>query len=115
MLWVYRATCEKLTGQTPFRLVYGVEVVRSMEYIVPGLCIAASTGMVDRRTLEEWLAQLTELGEDRFLVGFHQQVYKECEKAWHDRHIKLCTFKVNDLVLLYDNKFDKFPGKFQTN
>ena len=22
-------------------------------------------------------------------------------------------FKVNDLVLLYDNKFDKFPGKFR--
>jgi len=35
------------------------------------------------------------------------------EKAWHDRHIKLHTFKVNDLVLLYDNNFDKFPGKFQ--
>lgn len=23
------------------------------------------------------------------------------------------TFKVNDLVLLYDSKFAKFPGKFQ--
>jgi len=28
-------------------------------------------------------------------------------------HIKLCTFKVNDLVLLYDNKFTNFLGKFQ--
>jgi len=34
-------------------------------------------------------------------------------RTWHDRHIKLHTFKVNDLVLLYDNKFDKFPGKFR--
>ena len=25
------------------------------------------------------------------------------------------TFKVNDLVLLYDSKFDKFPGKFRMN
>lgn len=25
----------------------------------------------------------------------------------------MCTFKVNDLVLLYDIKFDKFPGKLQ--
>ena len=47
------------------------------------------------------------------MARFHQQVQKECEKAWHDRHIKLCTFKVNDLVLLYDSKFDKFPGKIQ--
>jgi len=25
----------------------------------------------------------------------------------------LCTFKVDDLVLLYDNKFEKFLGKFR--
>jgi len=28
-------------------------------------------------------------------------------------HIKLCTLKIIDLVLLYDNKFAKFRGKFQ--
>ena len=54
-----------------------------------------------------------ELEEDQFLVGFQQQVQKEHEKAWHDCHIKLRTFKVNDLVLLYDSKFTKFLGKFQ--
>ena len=36
----------------------------------------------------------------------------QCEKAWHDRHIKLGTFKVNNLLFLYDREFDKFPGKF---
>ena len=46
------------------------------------------------------------------MAGFHQQVKKEREKAWHDRHINLHTFKVNDLVLLYDSKFDKVLGKF---
>ena len=82
------------------------------EYIAPSLCITTLTGMVDREALEEWLVQLMELEEDRFLVGFHQQVQKEHEKAWHDCHIKLCTFKINDLVLLYDSKFTKFRGKF---
>ena len=105
-------TCKKLTGQTPFRLAYGVEVVMPMEYIVPSLRIATLTGMMDCKALEERLAQLAKLEEEIFLVGFHQQVQKQRKKAWHDRHIKLCTFKVNDLVLLYDNKFDKFPGKF---
>lgn len=52
------------------------------------------------------------LKEDRFLAGFHQQVQKEQEKSWQDQHIKLHTFKVNDVVLLYQSKFDKFPGKF---
>lgn len=53
-----------------------------------------------------------ELDEDRFLAGFHQPVYKEHEKAWHNRHIKLRMFKVNDLVLMYDSKFTMFPRKF---
>jgi len=69
--------------------------------------------MADRETLEEQLTQLMELEEDRFLVGFHQQVQKEHEKSWNDRHIKLRTFKVDDLVLIYNSKFTKFIGKFQ--
>ena len=55
ILWAYKMTCKKLTGQTPFRLVYGIEAVMMMEYIVPSLRIAALTEMADRETLEEWL------------------------------------------------------------
>jgi len=64
VLWAYRMTCNKLTGKTPFRLVYGIEAMMPMEYIVPSLCIAALTGMADCRPLEERLAQLAELEED---------------------------------------------------
>ena len=69
------------------------------------------TGMADCRALEERLAQLEELEEEWFLARFHQQVRKQREKAWHDYHRKLRTFKENDIVLLYDSKFKKFPGK----
>ena len=74
VLSAYRTTCKKLTGKTPFRLVYGIEVVIPMEYIVPSLCITVFIGMADRRALEERLVQLTEIEEDRFLVRIHQQV-----------------------------------------
>lgn len=113
VIQAYRKTCKKLTGQMSFKLVYGVEAVMPMEYIVPSLCIVVLIDMVDCEALKEWITQLMELEEDQFLARFHQQVQKEHENAWHDRHIKLHTFKVNDLVLLYDNKFTKFPGKFQ--
>ena len=46
-------TCKWITGQTPFKLVYGKEEVMPMEYIVPSLRIAATTGMDDATTLEE--------------------------------------------------------------
>lgn len=90
-----------------------VHHVMSMEYIVPSLWIAALTGMTHHEALKKRLTQLEELKEEPFLVGFHQQVQKKHEKSWHDYHIKLCTFKVNDLVLLYDSKFENFPGKFR--
>ena len=42
-------------------------------------------------------------------------MHKAREKAWHDRHIKNKIFQIGDLVLLYDSKFIKFPGKFKTH
>jgi hypothetical protein len=51
--------------------------------------------------------------EYRILVGFHQQVHKERDKSWHDRHIKKKTFKEGDLVLMYDSKSVQHPGKIR--
>ena len=83
-----------------------------MEYIVPSLKIVALTDMSNQDTVNERLLNLVELEEDRFVTRFHQQVQKDREKAWHDRHIKTKAIKVGDLVLLYDNTFAQFPRKF---
>jgi hypothetical protein len=53
-----------------------------------------------------------ELEEDRIIVGFHQEVYKKKDKAWHEKNINKNNFKEGDLVLLYDNKYLQHPGKF---
>jgi hypothetical protein len=58
--------------QTPFKLVYGLEAVVPMEYLVPSLRITAFTYMDDTGVVQERLTQLVELEEDRFIAGFHQ-------------------------------------------
>jgi transposase InsO family protein len=77
VLWAYKTTCKKLTMQTPFRLVYGLEAVVPMEYLVPSLRIVAFIDMDDNGVVHERLAHLVELEEDRFIAGFHQRVQKE--------------------------------------
>ena len=92
-------------------MVYGQEVVIPMEYIVPRLRIVLITEMTNFIDVEEILSQLLQLEEECFVAGFHQSVEKQRKKAWHDQHIKRKQFEVRGLVLMYDKKFLKHPGK----
>ena len=56
VLWAYRTTCKKLTMHTPFKLVYGLEEIVPMEYLVPSIRIVAFTYMDDVGTMKERLA-----------------------------------------------------------
>jgi hypothetical protein len=52
VLWAYRTTCTKLTMQTPFKLVNGLEAVVPMEYLLPILRITAFTDMDDTSVVQ---------------------------------------------------------------
>jgi hypothetical protein len=56
VLWAYITTCKKLTIQTPFKLVYGLEFVFLMEYLVPSLRTATFIDMDDTGVVQERLA-----------------------------------------------------------
>jgi hypothetical protein len=56
VLWAYRTTCKKLTMKTPFKLVYGLEAIVPMEYLVPSLIISSFTDMDDTGIIHERLA-----------------------------------------------------------
>ena len=73
------------------------------------------TEMTNFCTVEEILLQLVQLEEDHFVIVYHHHVDKERHKSWHDCRIKFKQFQIRDLVLLYDYKFLKHPGKFRTH
>jgi hypothetical protein len=56
VLWAYRTTCKKMTMQTPFKLVYGLEAMVPMKYLVPSLRIAAFTDMDDTGVVKDRFA-----------------------------------------------------------
>ena len=71
------------------------------------------TQMTEVHVVEEILLQLIHLEEECFVAGFHQNVEKKRKKVWHDRHIKSNHFEFGGLVLMYDSKFFKHPGKLK--
>jgi stalled ribosome rescue protein Dom34 len=93
-----------LTGQTPFKFVYGQEAVVPLDFLVPNLRVAATTNMIERGTVQDKLNQLMIMEEDRILEWFHQEVQKARDKSWHERHINRKIFKEGDIVLMYDSK-----------
>jgi hypothetical protein len=65
------------------------------------------------RSSKERISQLMEMEEDRILVGFYQEVQKTRDKVWHYKNIRWKSFKEGDLLLVYDNKFLQYLGKFR--
>jgi hypothetical protein len=44
----------------------------------------------------------------------HTAVIQRQRETWHDNHIKKKSFMKGDWALLYDSRFQDFPGKLQT-
>lgn len=44
----------------------------------------------------------------------HQEVQKQQQKAWHDRHLRKKEFGIEYLVLMYDSRIKDKPRKLET-
>ena len=94
--------------------MYGKEFVMRMQYIVLILRVFVIRKMIDVDDVEDILLQLVQLEEERFAVVFQENVEKQRQKVWHDKHIKRNHFEFGDLVLMYENNFFKHPRKLGT-
>jgi hypothetical protein len=56
IFWSYKTTRKKLTGHSPFRLIYGKEAVMSMEFILPSLCVVTINYLLGSGEVEDRLS-----------------------------------------------------------
>ena len=76
VLWSYRTTPRRSTGETPFSLAYGVEAVIPLEVGLPTLRSAAFDTGLNEQTLAKDLDLIEERREAALikLTSYHQQL-----------------------------------------
>ncbi|MCO5586954.1 hypothetical protein L7F22_040899 [Adiantum nelumboides] len=89
---------------TPFKMVYGIEVVVPLEFAIPSLRMAKQYDMDFNTALKKRIEDLQRLDEIRQRALLEQQIVQQRRKYWHDSKIKVREFKQGDLVLLYQSK-----------
>ena len=93
--------------------MYGQEAILLIELEVPSLCIAIEYKLGDIDSLQFCLSQLEKLDETWAQALLTLEAIQKRRKSYYDSKLKLKIFKPNDLVLLYDSRFQYFPSKLQ--
>ena len=85
VLWAYRTAYKTSIGTTPFNLVYRLDAILPIEFLIPTLRVAKQlewTGHEFSARLED----LEKLDEDRRLAVMGIYAEKRRQKRWHDQH-----------------------------
>ena len=113
-LWAYRTLVKIATGFTPFQLVYGLKVVLPIQCQIPSLKLVVEL-LPDTSTEEERFLYTNNLDETRRDAALANEAHKKRVKAQYDKSVHSCAFNEGDLVLTYDQRYDKLgKGKFES-
>ena len=96
VLWAYRTTPRRSTGEIPFSLTYGTEAVIPVEI---NLCSARVTGFTLAKNLKLMLKQLNLLEERRESMTMRLAEYQQKLARRYNRDMRRRDFRAGDLVL----------------
>ena len=113
-LWAYRTTWRSTTGYSPYQLVFGKQPIFPIEFEIQTLRIAQEVGLDLSEAQINRLQQINELDERRLAALQNTTLIQQQRAKWHDALIKNKIFHEGDWALLYDSRFQDFPGKLQT-
>ena len=114
VIWAYRTTKRIPTGETPFSLAYGMEVVIPVNICMPTLRI----GKIDQvqKFIRLYFAE-DQLEERRQKAQIRIASYQQQIKASHHKRVKAHEFQGGDLVLkrVIQSTKEKNARKFGPN
>eukprot|EP00253_Pinus_taeda_P029756 PITA_29756 len=113
-LWAYRTTWRSTTGYSPYQLVFGKQPIFPIEFKIQTLRIAQEVGLDLSEAQINRLHQINELDKIRLSALQNTTLIQQQRARWHDSLIKNKVFHEGDWALLYDSRFQHFPGKLQT-
>ena len=96
VLWTYRTTPHRFTGETPFSMTYGVEVVIPLETDFPTLRTSSFNPSDNDEHLKKNLDLIEEKRENAMVqLAYYQQKLKQ----GYDSNVRLRPLTSGDLVL----------------
>ena len=110
ILWSYRTTPRRSTGETPFSLVYGSEAVIPIE---TRLATARSENPNEAQNDHELAFELDHLDERRDRAALRIQSYQQQVARHYNKKVHVRTFKLHDWVLrrVFQNTREEGAGK----
>ncbi|KAG7543412.1 Retrotransposon gag domain [Arabidopsis thaliana x Arabidopsis arenosa] len=113
VLWAYRTTPRRATGETPFSLVYGMEAVVPAELNVHGL--RRSEAPLNEESNSKLLEDVLDERRDQSLIRL--QNYQQMTARYYNSKLKNRSLNVGDFVLrrVFDNTKEEGAGKLGIN
>nr|XP_033512859.1 uncharacterized protein LOC117277560 [Nicotiana tomentosiformis] len=114
VLWAYRTTPKTSTGETPYSLVYGTDVVIPVEVGESSLRYSHESGP---RNDESRKQELEEVEKWRDMAYIRMIAQKQQAEYYYNKKAKIRPLKVGDYVLKDKTQANKDPreGKLGTN
>ena len=106
VLWAYRTAYKTSIGTTPFNLVFVLDAIIPIEFLIPTLRVAKSLNWTGHE-LSDRVDHLEKLDETRLQAIAGMYVEKRSQKRWHDKKVRTKEFQQGDLVLFYTLKNKK--------
>eukprot|EP00253_Pinus_taeda_P012550 PITA_12550 len=113
-LWAYKTTWRNTTGYSLYQLLFGKEPIFPIEFEIQTLRTTQEVGLDLNEAQINRLQQINELDEIWLSTLQHTASIQKQRARWHDALIKNKVFREGDWALLYNSRFQDFPGKLQT-